>query len=79
MFDPGARHRDHRRIEAAGRDPDQHAEEELELPQARGLARADQSNTEQHATGQHHDAGAETVGQRTPEEGGKSHGEEVDG
>ena len=37
VLDPGARHRDHWRIETAGRDPDQHAEEELQLPQGGGL------------------------------------------
>ena len=78
MFDPGARHRDHRRIEAAGRNPDQYAKEELKLPQARRLACADQSNAQQHAAGKHNDAGAEPVGQRAPEERRESHGEEID-
>ena len=78
MFDPGARHRHHRRIEAAGGDPDQHAEQQLELPQAGGLARRDQAGAEQHAARQHDDAGAEPVGQRAPEERGEPHAEEID-
>ena len=78
MFDPGARHRDHRRIETAGSNPDQHAEEKLELPEAGGLARADQADAEQHRAGQNHDAGAEPVGQCAPEERRESHGEEID-
>ena len=34
VFDPGARRRHHRRIETAGRNADQDAERQLELPQA---------------------------------------------
>ena len=47
VFDPGARRRHHRRIETAGRNADQDAERQLELPQAGGLARPDQPGAEQ--------------------------------
>lgn len=77
LVDPGARKRHHRRIEAAGGDPDQHAEAELELPQALRLACGHQAKPEQQAAGQHHDAGAEAIRQRAPGERRKAHAEEI--
>ncbi len=77
LVDPRTRERDHWRIEAAGGNPDQHAEDKLKLPQGLRLARRDQADAEQHAAGQHHDARAEAVGQRAPGKGGKSHEEEI--
>src|SRR5581483_7457695 len=69
--------RHHRRVEAAGGNPDQAAEQELELPEALRLACGDQAKPEQQAAAEHHDAGAEAVGQRAPEECGNSHEQEI--
>ena len=76
--EPARRRRGHRCVEAARRQPDQHAEQELELAEGGRPARRHQAETEQRAARQHDRARAEPVGECAPEERARPHAEPVD-
>jgi hypothetical protein len=67
-----------RRVEAACREADDPTEQQLKLAEGRGLARRHQAEAEQDTAAQHDGAGAEAVGQRSPQERSDAHAQKVE-
>ena len=65
-------------IEAAGRHTDDHAEQDLELTDRAGLARRCEPEAEQCAAREHDRSRSEPVGERSPEERGRTHVQEIE-
>ena len=76
--EPAGGRRRQGRVEAAGGQTDDHAEDDLELHERRSPARRHQAEPEQRAAGEHDGPGAEPVRERAPDEGPDAHAQPVD-
>ena len=76
--EPACRRGGQRCVEAAGRHTDDHAEQDLELTDRAGLARRDETEAKQRAAREHDRSRSEPVGERSPEERGRAHAQEIE-
>ena len=76
--EPPCRRRRQRRIKAAGRNADDHAEQDLELSDGGGLARRDEAEAQERTAREHDRSRSEPVGERSPQERRRAHAQEVE-